>query len=120
MPRSRTAASRWSPAPTTEVLPTDDTGCIRADVVAAMEWTPVEVPAGATLWFHSRTPHRSGPNRSAVPRRALYPTYNAPVRGRPPRRVLRREARQFAAGRAATGADRVQVSLIGDFQGREV
>ena len=28
------------------------------------EWDPVEVRAGQTLWFHSRTPHRSGPNRS--------------------------------------------------------
>ena len=34
-----------------------------------------------TLWFHSRTPHRSGPNRSSRPRRALYPTYNAAREG---------------------------------------
>src|SRR5690606_38472973 len=39
-----------------EVLPVDETGCLRPDVVAAMAWAPVEVPAGSTLWFHSRTP----------------------------------------------------------------
>jgi len=103
-----------------EVLPTDDTGCIRADVVAAMEWHVVEVPAGATLWFHSRTPHRSGPNRSPVPRRALYPTYNARSEGDLRAAYYDEKRARFAAGRAATGADRVQVSLIGDFQGREV
>ena len=48
------------------VLPMDETGCIRDDVASALQWTPVELRAGQTLWFHSRTPHRSGPNRSAV------------------------------------------------------
>ena len=42
----RTAASRWSRATHHEVLPMDDTGCIRADVVDALDWEPVEVPAG--------------------------------------------------------------------------
>jgi ectoine hydroxylase-related dioxygenase (phytanoyl-CoA dioxygenase family) len=102
------------------VLPTDDTGCIRADVAAAMAWHAVEVPAGATLWFDSRTPHRSGPNRSAVPRRALYPTYNARSEGDLRAAYYDEKRARFAAGRAATGANRVQVSLIGDFQGREV
>ena len=59
----------------------DDVGCVRADVVDQMDWAAVEVPAGQTLWFHSRTPHRSGPNTSPVARRALYPTYNARSEG---------------------------------------
>src|SRR5437763_2970818 len=57
--------------------PTDDAGCIRNDVVADMTWQTVPVLAGDVLWFHSRTPHRSGPNNSPQPRRALYPTYHA-------------------------------------------
>lgn len=99
------------------LLPMDDVGCIRADVAQALAWAPVEVLAGQTLWFHSRTPHRSGPNGSAEPRRALYPTYNARSEGD------RREDyyRQKLAELAATDAgDRVSVSLIGDFQGRPV
>ena len=44
------------------VLPTDGDGCIAPEVIATMAWTPVPVVAGTTLWFHSRTPHRSGPN----------------------------------------------------------
>src|SRR4051812_20942710 len=63
------------------VLPMDDTGCVHPDVVAAMQWDAVEVEAGQTLWFHSRTPHRSGPNASPRSRRALYPTYNALAEG---------------------------------------
>ena len=102
-----------------ELLPTDDAGCIRSDVVAALQWDPVEVAAGEVLWFHSRTPHRSGPNPGPAPRRALYPTYNAAAEG-----DLR--AAYYAAKHEALGApgagdgDRVTVSLIGDFQGRPV
>jgi hypothetical protein len=100
-----------------ELLPTDAEGCIRADVVAGLDWAPVEVEAGEVLWFHSRTPHRSGPNPGPAPRRALYPTYNARSEG-----DLRRayyEAKRAALARAPQG-DHVAVSLIGDFQGRPV
>jgi len=80
----------------------------------------VPIPAGHTLWFHSRTPHRSGPNRSSVPRRALYPTYNARSEGDLREAYYREKRARFAAGREGTAADRVQVSLIGDFQGRAI
>lgn len=102
-----------------EVLPTDDGGCIAPEIVASATWRSVEVPAGSTLWFHSRTPHRSGPNGSPHPRRALYPTYNALAEG-----DLRADyyAEKLARFRAEGGrADgKVQVSLINDFQGRAV
>jgi hypothetical protein len=90
-----------------EVLPMDESGCIRPDVVAALEWAPVEVRAGETLWFHSRTPHRSGPNLGPTPRRALYPTYNAAAEG-DLRAAYYEQKRSELGGRAA-------VSLIGDF-----
>ena len=97
--------------------PTDASGCIRADVVAAMAWRPVPVRAGDALWFHSRTPHRSGPNRSSRPRRALYPTYNALSAGDLREEYYRQKAAELAA---APAGERVPVSLIGDFQGRPV
>ena len=100
-----------------ELLPTDASGCLRADVVAAMDWRPVEVRAGQVLWFHSRTPHRSGPNTSPLPRRALYPTYNAAAEGDLRAAYYERKAAELAA--AAPGG-RVPVSLIGDFEGRPV
>ena len=101
-----------------ELLPTDESGCIRADIVDALIWDPVEVRAGQTLWFHSRTPHRSGPNLSATPRRALYPTYNAAAEGDLRSDYYRQKQVELLAAEGA--GDRVAVSLIGDFQGRPV
>jgi hypothetical protein len=99
-----------------ELLPTDERGCIPAELVEAMSWDAVEVPAGATLWFHSRTPHRSGPNRSPTDRRAIYPTYNARSEGDLRDAYYRTKVAEFAATDAPV--DRVRVSLIGDFEGR--
>lgn len=102
-----------------DILPMDAGGCIAPEVVADLTWAPVELPAGSTLWFHSRTPHRSGPNRSDRDRRALYPTYNARSEG-----DLREAyyAEKLARFRAEGGREdgMVQVSLINDFQGRMV
>lgn len=100
-----------------EVLPTDDRGRIRGDVATTLRWEPVEVRAGQALWFHSRTPHRSGPNRSDRPRRALYPTYNAASQGDLRADYYRRKRTELS-GR--DGGGRVTVSLIGDFEGRAV
>jgi 2-aminoethylphosphonate dioxygenase len=100
------------------LLPTDADGCIAADVVTSMTWTPVPVVAGTTLWFHSRTPHRSGPNRSDRDRRALYPTYNARREGDLREAYYRQKLAEFAT--KGPGGGHVQVSLINDFQGRPV
>lgn len=97
------------------LLPTDDRGCIDPAVADRLDWEPVTLRAGQTLWFHSRTPHRSGPNRSAHPRRALFPTYNAAREG--DRRAEYYELKEAAFARAPA-TDRARVSLIGDFDGR--
>ena len=99
------------------VLPMNDVGCIADAVVAEMEWQSAPLRAGQTLWFHSRTPHRSGPNHSQQNRRAIYPTYNALAEG-DLRAAYYAEKRALMA-RQRVG-DNVQVSLIGDFQGRPV
>lgn len=100
------------------IWPVDAAGCIRADVVASMSWQPVPALAGDVLWFHSRTPHRSGANESPHSRRALYPTYNARSEGDLREEYYRQRAVELAA--APDNPDRVAVSLIGDFQGRPV
>jgi 2-aminoethylphosphonate dioxygenase len=100
-----------------DLLEMDERGCIAAPIVERLVWEPAPVRAGETLWFHSRTPHRSGPNHSRRPRRALYPTYNAASEG-----DLRAEyyAAKRAAFAEAAPSDRARVSLIGDFEGRPV
>jgi hypothetical protein len=100
------------------VLPLDERGCIDRSVEATLEWEAVPVPAGTALWFHSRTPHRSGRNRSARARRALYPTYNAAREGDRRSDYYAAKADVFAANATSAPGDRVQVSLIGDFEGR--
>jgi ectoine hydroxylase-related dioxygenase (phytanoyl-CoA dioxygenase family) len=77
----------------------------------------VPVRAGETLWFHSRTPHRSGANHSDEPRRALYPTYNAAAEGDRRAEYYRHKLEELAS---RGDGRRVQVSLIGDFEGRPV
>jgi hypothetical protein len=99
------------------VLPVDGRGCIQSSVVEQLDWQPVALRAGHTLWFHSRTPHRSGPNRSGQPRRALYPTYNAASEG--DQRSAYYDTKRVAFAAAPRG-DRARVSLIGDFEGRPV
>ena len=98
-----------------EVLPMDDAGCIRDEIVAGFEWYHVPIAAGDLLWFHSRAPHRSGPNLSERRRRGLFCTYNAASHG-----DLRAEyyAEKLARFADSSQGERTRVSLIGDFQGR--
>lgn len=100
------------------ILDMDDAGCVRPDIASVMDWAAVEVTAGQTLWFHSRTPHRSGPNSSNVARRALYPTYNALAEGDLREDYYREKRVAFAADDGS--GYHTKVSLIGDFQGRAV
>ena len=101
-----------------DLLPMDDVGCVRADVAERLDWAAVEVESGQTLWFHSRTPHRSGPNGSPAARRALYPTYNALSEGDLREDYYREKLAAFA--RRSADGEHTGVSLIGDFQGRPV
>lgn len=101
-----------------EILPLDMAGCIRGDIAAGLDWEPAELRAGQVLWFHSRTPHRSGPNLSEHDRRALFPTYNALSEGDLRDRYYEQKATELSS--LSTSGSTVQLSLIGDFQGRPV
>ena len=96
-----------------DLLPLDERGCITGAVVAELEWCPVPTRAGDLLWFHSRAPHRSGPNRSTTTRRALFCTYNAASLGDLRLEYYDDKARVFATENAGSAT----LSLIGDFAG---
>jgi predicted HD phosphohydrolase len=100
-----------------DLLPMNERGCIIDELAATMTWTPVPLRAGQTLWFHSRTPHRSGANHSSHDRRALYPTYNAARHGDLRDDYYREKVERF---RTMAPGQHVTVSLIGDFEGRPV
>jgi hypothetical protein len=96
------------------LLPTDGEGCIRADVAEGLSWVAMPVAAGSLLWFHSHTPHRSGPNCSPHPRRALYLTYNAASLGDLRDAYYADKRATFAKAGAANAG---RISLIGHFRG---
>lgn len=54
---------------------------IDSEVSRSLAWSPIPTLAGDLLLFDSYLPHRSGPNRTAHPRRALYLTYNKAAEG---------------------------------------
>jgi hypothetical protein len=99
-----------------EVLDQDERGCIAEAVTAVLDWEPVELRAGETLFFHALTPHRSGANTSSADRRALYPTYNGASEG--DLRDAYYAAKRDAFDAEVDTGDRVRLSLIGDFEGR--
>ena len=54
---------------------------IDPEVTQRLEWSSIPTQPGDLLLFDSYLPHRSGPNRTAQPRRALYLTYNKAAEG---------------------------------------
>jgi hypothetical protein len=58
------------------LLPQAPGGTLDPAWASAQVWRPIETQPGDALFFDSYVPHRSGPNRSGKPRRALYVTYN--------------------------------------------
>ncbi len=76
---------------------------------------PSEMRAGSVLWFHSRTPHRSGPNTTGTARRALFLTYNAAAEGNLRQAYYDDKIAQL---RSRSDDERVRVSTIGHFKGR--
>ena len=98
-----------------ELLPDDGDGCINPGIALALHWHPVPVRAGSAIFFSSHVPHRSGPNRTDRPRRAIYLTYNAAAEG-DHRATYYRERDKAIAGVPA--GETVRISNIGHFQGR--
>lgn len=96
-----------------QLLPADERGCIAAPALTRLAFQPVALNPGDALFFTSYAPHRSGPNRSSNPRRALYLTYNRARDG-----DLRSRYYAERDRRLAQQGDRPEViSMIRHFQG---
>jgi hypothetical protein len=59
-----------------QTLPHTKKGSISPEIVAELEWKPLPLNRGDVVIFGSYIPHRSGPNLSTHPRRAIYITFN--------------------------------------------
>jgi len=95
------------------LLPADDRGCIAAAALDSLAFEPVPLQPGDVLFFTSYAPHRSGPNRTNSPRRALYLTYNRAKDGE-----LRSHYYGERDRRLAAQGDRPEaISMIRHFQG---
>ena len=105
--RSTTAASKWSRTCTTTCCPPTSGAASWPTWSPTLDWTPVEVQPGHAVWFHSLTPHRSGPNATERDRRALYPTYNARSAGDLRAAYYERKQAEFADGTARSRRSRV-------------
>jgi len=64
------------PVETYQLLASNSDGTITSELEARLPWRPLPTKAGDLLFFDSYIPHRSQPNHSQSPRRALYVTYN--------------------------------------------
>jgi ectoine hydroxylase-related dioxygenase (phytanoyl-CoA dioxygenase family) len=104
------------------LLPMEGLQGLRADVVEALEWRPVELAPGDLLWFDSFVPHRSDTNGTDRARRAFYLTYNAASAGdfRTTYYEDKRAELDQALSPESPGTQRVRLSITDDFLGRPV
>ena len=98
----------------------DDRGCIKTDVAESLEWTAVPTDPGDVLFFSSFAPHKSPPNTSDEPRRAIYLTYNALVEGDFRERYYEDKRQAFETYKSSGSDKAQQISKIGHFQGKTV
>ena len=102
-------------------LPVDDKGCVPEEVASGMEWTPMETDPVDILFFHSYTPHKSGPNTTESARRILYVTYNALSEGDWRTEYYQNKRRQLSQDYKEDPQNKSnRISLIGHFQGTSV
>lgn len=100
------------------LLPMEGLRGLRDDIVAELDWQPVELEPGDLLWFDSYAPHRSDTNTTDRARRALYLTYNAASAGDFRTTYYQDKVAEFDA--LGGDADRVRLSITDDFLGRPV
>ena len=101
------------------LLATDETGCLAADVAAAMEWVAAPMSPGGVTFFSSFAPHKSAANTTRQPRRSLYVTYSRGSEG-DLRAAYYGERARAMAERHETDGGPPRISTIGHFQGRAV
>ncbi|HUI05146.1 MAG TPA: phytanoyl-CoA dioxygenase family protein [Acidimicrobiales bacterium] len=108
----------WLASGVDEVLPTDEGGVVSDEVVAGLDWAPVELAPGDALCIDGLAPHYSEANRSGAPRRVLVASF-APAGGGYARASYY-AARERQMHAASARDQRFRISTLADFEGVEV
>jgi hypothetical protein len=108
----------WITDDVDELLPTDDRGVVRDDVVAALDWKPAELGPGDAVLLDGLAPHYSEANHGGRRRRVLVASY-APTRERYTREHYYSE-RADTIRRASEQDGLFRISTLADFDGVEV
>lgn len=98
----------------------DEKGRIHPEVVAELDWRPIEVEPGDLVYFDSYAPHRSETNTTDRSRRALYVTYNAASKGDFRQTYYDDKIAEFDREGDSFDAERLRISVVDDFLGRPV
>jgi ectoine hydroxylase-related dioxygenase (phytanoyl-CoA dioxygenase family) len=108
----------WLADGVNELLPTDDRGVVRADIVDSLHWRAAELGPGDAVLLDGLAPHYSEANGGTRPRRVLVASYA------PKREGYSRDhyysARADTMRRASHEDGRFRISTLADFEGIEV
>jgi ectoine hydroxylase-related dioxygenase (phytanoyl-CoA dioxygenase family) len=108
----------WLAEGVDELLPTDDRGVVRSDVVGMLIWEPAELATGDAVLLDGLCPHYSERNRGNRRRRVLVASY-----ARSSEHYSRDHyysARAETMRRASEDDRRFRISTLADFDGVEV
>jgi ectoine hydroxylase-related dioxygenase (phytanoyl-CoA dioxygenase family) len=101
------------------ILPNVDGRIDRAWLDAA-RWEPIEADPGDLVFFDSYAPHKSDTNRSTMPRRLMYLTYNAASQGDLRERYYADKRSTLALDGERGRSGHVRMSINDDFLGKPV
>jgi Phytanoyl-CoA dioxygenase (PhyH) len=101
-----------------ELLPTDDRGVVRGDVVDSLRWNPAELAAGDAVLLDGLAPHYSEVNLGDHRRRVLVASYAPAAEGYS--RDHYYAARADTMRQASEQDGRFRISTLADFDGVEV
>jgi hypothetical protein len=108
----------WLVGGVREVLPTDERGVVRENVVAALQWEAAELSSGDAVLLDGLAPHYSETNHGHDRRRVLVASF-APLREGYSREHYY-SARADTMRRASEQDGRFRISTLADFDGVEV
>jgi Phytanoyl-CoA dioxygenase (PhyH) len=108
----------WFAGGVAEVLPVDERGVVRADIVERLVWQPAELRGGDAVCIDGLAPHYSEANRAGAARRVLVASYAPVCEGYT--RAQYYDARRDEMAQATARDGRFRISTLADFDGTQV